>query len=209
MIRVTKLVYQIGLTTFFRSQGRENILAAASSKQASSSSSSSKQATELISAYPHISVSIDGKSPKLSWYIVLMMPYNHTKFRVKNHKGVGSVGKKVVKIREIPKIWKTYARAREGGYWGGLPLGDKSTYLCQHRRDITQTFMVDSPSDNIQTHKVFGRNSPRDRVGGQKSLENPKKVMKSCPSEAPGRALARAERGRMTIEPENHRTTVP
>ena len=61
----------------------------------SSSSSSSKQATELISAYPHISVSIDGTSPKLSWYIVLMMPYNHTRFRVKTHQGVGSVGKKV------------------------------------------------------------------------------------------------------------------
>ena len=46
----------------------------------------------------------------------------------------------------------------------------------QHISVITQTFMVDSPSDNIQTHKVLGRNSPRDRVGGQKSLENPKKV---------------------------------
>ena len=31
-----------------------------------------------------------------------------------------------------------------------------STYLHQHRRDITQTFMVDSPSDNLQTHKVSG-----------------------------------------------------
>ena len=86
-VRVTKLVYQIGFTTFFRSQGWENILAAAAS--------SSKQQAELISAYPHISVSIDGTSPKLSWYIVLMMPYKHTKFRVKTHQGAGSVGKKV------------------------------------------------------------------------------------------------------------------
>ena len=95
------------------------------------------------------------------------------------------------------------------GYWGGRPLWDISTYLHQHRQDITQTFMVDSPSDNKQSHKVLGRNSPRDRVGGQKSLENPEKVMKSCPSEAPGRALARtgAERGCITIESQNHRTT--
>ena len=67
------------------------------SKQASSkqAASSSKQATELISAYPQISISIDGTSPKLSWYIVLMMLYNHTKFWVKTHQGAGSVGKKV------------------------------------------------------------------------------------------------------------------
>ena len=71
-----------------------------------------------------------------------------------------------------------------GGYWGGRPLGDMSTYLRQHRRDIAQTFMADSPSNDIQTHKVSGRNSPRGRVGGQKSLENPEKVMKSCLSEA-------------------------
>ena len=67
--------------------------------------------------------------------------------------------------------------------------------------------MVDSPSDNIQTHKVLGRNSPRDRVSGQKGLENPEKVMKSCPSEAPGRALARtgAERSPINIEPQGHK----
>ena len=49
------------------------------------------------------------------------------------------------------------------------------------------------------------------RVSGQKSLENPEKVMKSCPSEAPGRALARtgAERDRTTTKPQNHRTTGP
>ena len=97
-VGVTKLVYQIGLRTFFRSQGRENILAA-SSKQAAAAA-----ATELISAYPHISVSIDGTSPKLSWYIVLMMPYNHTKFQVENHRGAGLLGKKVLKI---VKIWKS------------------------------------------------------------------------------------------------------
>ena len=69
--------------------------------------------------------------------------------------------------------------------------------------------MVDSPNDALQTYKVSGRNSPRGSVGGQKSLENPKKLMKSCPSEAPGRALARtgAEQGRVTIEPQNHRAT--
>ena len=101
--RVTELVYQIGLTTFFRPQGRENILAASKQQQqqqAGAAGASSKQqqqqtATELISAYPHIPVIIDRTSPKLSWYIVLSMPYNQTKFRVKTHQGAGSVGKKV------------------------------------------------------------------------------------------------------------------
>ena len=82
-VRVTKLVYQIAFATpFWVSRGRKYF----SSKQA---------ATELISAYPHIIINIDGTSPKLSWYIVLMMPYNHTKFWVKTHQGAGSVGKKV------------------------------------------------------------------------------------------------------------------
>ena len=53
-----------------------------------------------------------------------------------------------------------------------------SAYLCQHRRDIAQTFMVDSPNDALQTHKVSGQNSPRGRVGGQKSLKNPEKPEK-------------------------------
>ena len=94
---------------------------------------------------------------------------------------------------------------------GAQPLGDNSTYLRQHIRDITQTFMVDSPSDALQTHKVWRPNSPRGRASGQKRLQNPQKVMKSCSSEAPGRALARtgAERGRETIEPQKHRATGP
>ena len=75
---------------------QENILAAAT---AAASKPASKQAaaaaTELISAYPHTSVTIDGTLPKLSWYIVLTMPYNHKKFQVKTHQGAGSVGKKV------------------------------------------------------------------------------------------------------------------
>ena len=68
-VRVTELVYQIGFITLFRSQGREDILAAASSKQQaiSKQAASKQQATEHISAYPHISVSIDGTSPKLLW----------------------------------------------------------------------------------------------------------------------------------------------
>ena len=71
-VRVTKLVYQIGFTTLFKSQRRENVLEAAS-KQQQQRQASKQQATELISAYPHISINIDGISPKLSWYIVLMM----------------------------------------------------------------------------------------------------------------------------------------
>ena len=54
---------------------------------------------------------------------------------------------------------------RGGRYWVGRPLWDNSAYLRQHRRDITQTCMVDRPSDNIQTLKVLGPNSPRGRVG--------------------------------------------
>ena len=62
-------------------------------------------------------------------------------------------------------------------YWGGRPLWNNSANLHQHKRDIIQTFMVvDSPSDNIQTHKALGQNSPRGRVSGQKSLENPEKL---------------------------------
>ena len=81
-------------------------------------------------------------------------------------------GQKSLKNPESPEM---LSPAWGGGYWGGRPLWDMSTYLHQHRRDITQTFMVDSPSDDIQAHKVLGRNSPRDRVSGQKSLENPEK----------------------------------
>ena len=33
--------------------------------------------------------------------------------------------------------------------------------------------MVDTPNDALQSHKVSGQNSPRGRVGGQKSRENP------------------------------------
>ena len=46
----------------------------------------------------HISVSIDGTSLKLLWYIALMMPYKHIKFQVQTHQRAGSVGKKVLKI---------------------------------------------------------------------------------------------------------------
>ena len=99
-VRVTELVYQIGFTTLFRSQGREkNLATSSSSKQQAASSkqqaaSSSKQATELISAYPHISISIDGTSPKLSWKIVLTMPYKHTKFQVESRQGAALVSKR-------------------------------------------------------------------------------------------------------------------
>ena len=69
---------------------------AASSKQAASKqqASRSKQATELISAYLHISVGRDWISPKLSWQIGLMMPYKHTKFQVKSRQGAGLVSKR-------------------------------------------------------------------------------------------------------------------
>ena len=88
-VKVTMLLYQIGFTTLLDLK-REKIF-----HQQASSSSKQQAATELISAYPHISINTDGTSPKLSWYIVLMMPYNHTKFQVKTHQGAGSVGKKV------------------------------------------------------------------------------------------------------------------
>ena len=88
---------------------------------------------------------------------------------------VGGVGGP--KSRENPENSEKLSTAKGGGYWGGRPLGNMSTYLRQYRRDIAQTFMADSPSDGIQTHKVSGRKSPRGRVGGQQSLKNPKKVM--------------------------------
>ena len=56
-----------------------------SSSKQQQAAASKKAATERISAYPHISINIDGTLPKLSWYIVLAMPYKHTKFWVKTH----------------------------------------------------------------------------------------------------------------------------
>ena len=61
-----------------------------------------------------------------------------------------------------------------------------SVYLRHHRRDIDQTFMVHSPNDALQTHKVSGQNSPRGRVGGQKSLKNPETPEKSSPGRGGG-----------------------
>ena len=62
-------------------------------------------------------------------------------------------GQKSLKNPENPE---KLSLARGGGYWGGRPIWDIFTYLHQHTRDITQTFMVDSPSDNLQTHNVSG-----------------------------------------------------
>ena len=89
-------------------------------------------------------------------------------FGSKLTKGQGRRAKK----SENPENPEKLSPGDGGGYWGGRPLGDMSTYLRQHRRDIAQTFMVDSPSESLQTHKVSGQNSMRGRVGGQKSLQN-------------------------------------
>ena len=72
-------------------------------------------------------------------------------------------GQKSLKNPENPE---KLSPAREGGYWGGRPLWENAAYLRHHRRDIAQTFMVDSPSDNLQTHIVSGRKSSRAGVGG-------------------------------------------
>ena len=42
--------------------------------------------------------------------------------------------------------------------------------------------MVDSPNDALQTHKFSGPNSPKGRVGGQKSLENLENLEKLSPA---------------------------
>ena len=78
-------------------------------------------------------------------------------------------GQKSLKNPENPE--KLSPGQGGGGYWGGRPLGDMSTYLRHHRRDIAQTFMVDIPNDALQSHKVSGQNSPRGRVGGQKVVK--------------------------------------
>ena len=44
-VRVTELVYQIGFTTFFRPQGRDNILAAAASSSKQQASNKQQQAS--------------------------------------------------------------------------------------------------------------------------------------------------------------------
>ena len=46
----------------------------------------------------HISINIDGTSPKLLWQIALVVIYKPTRFQVETHPGAGSVGKKVLKI---------------------------------------------------------------------------------------------------------------
>ena len=50
----------------------------------------------------HISINIDGTSPKLLWQIALVIIYKPTRFWVETHQGTGSVGKKVLKIPKIP-----------------------------------------------------------------------------------------------------------
>ena len=82
--------------------------------------------------------------------------------------GVG--GQKSLKNPENPEKLSP-GRGGGGGYWGGQPLWDISTYLRQHRQDIPQTFRVDSPSETLQTRKFPGQNALRGRVGGQKSLQ--------------------------------------
>ena len=51
-----------------------------------------------------ISVSIGGTSPKPSWWIALVKLYKPTSFWIKTHRGAGSVGKKVFKIRNPDEI---------------------------------------------------------------------------------------------------------
>ena len=46
----------------------------------------------------YISINIDGTSPKLLWYIALVIIYKPTRFWVETHQETGSVGKKVLKI---------------------------------------------------------------------------------------------------------------
>ena len=101
-----------------------------------------------------------------------------TKFQVKTHQVAESVGKKVLKIRNI---WKSEARVGVGGYCGGRPLLDIATYLRHHRRDIAQTFMIHSPSEILQTCKILRPNSPRGRGVGQKGLKNPENLEKLSP----------------------------
>ena len=47
--------------------------------------------------------------------------------------------------------------------------------------------MVHSPNDALQSQKVSGQNSPRGRVGGQKSLKNPENMENTGGAEAQNR----------------------
>ena len=71
--------------------------------------------------------------------------------------------------------------------------------------------MVDSPSDNIQTHKVLGPNLPRGRVGGQKSLENPGNPEKLSPGRGGGVLGWATTLGRFNISanPETKNPMIP
>ena len=46
----------------------------------------------------HISINIDGTSPKFLWQIALVIIYKPTRFWVETHQGTGSVRKEVLKI---------------------------------------------------------------------------------------------------------------
>ena len=95
-------------------------------------------------------------------------------------------GQKSLKNPENPE---KLSPGNGGAYWGGPPLWDNAAYLHHHRRDIAQTFIVDSPSDALQTHKVSGQNSRGTPAKGVRSGSPPRGGVRGCGS----------------IEPQNHR----
>ena len=110
-----------------------------------------------------------------------MMPYNHTKFRVKTHQGVGSVGKKVVKIL---KIRKSQARARGEGTGVGDHLGTCPPISVSIDGTSPKVLWWIALLKVYKPTKFRGETYQGAGSVGKKSLRNPEKVMKSCPSEA-------------------------
>ena len=59
---------------------------------------------------PPISISIDGTSPKLLWYIALVIIYKPTKFLVETHRGAGSAGRQEPCARDLRTAGAVHAR---------------------------------------------------------------------------------------------------
>ena len=112
-------------------------------------------------------------------------------------------GQKGLKNPESPE---KLSPARGGGKSGGRPLWDMSTYLHQHRRDITQTCMVDSPSDALKTPQSFASKLAKGQGQWTKKASKSAKGHEIMSERGPGTSVSE-DQGR--ARPCNHITTEP
>ena len=165
-----------------------------------------------------------------------MVPYKHTKFQVESRQGAGLVSKRNTKREKIAdkrektrknakkhekiamnrrknrkELRKIAGKNREKSS-NCEKSAKKSPELCARDMRTTRAVCVRPADHRSHTRATCGPLEPCARnmrtTGAVRARPGDHK---SCPSEAPGRALARtrAKRGRITIEPQNHRTTGP